>query len=210
MKNTIFSRITTIIFCAAISIFAFAADSFAQGTKSGNVKTTIVKVINFAGTAIIPQAGASLSRDNKGVFATISTSSLTPGNVVTFWWVVFNNPELCATPTCAGSDLNNPLVNGSLQFGGGTIADAGGRANFSGYLEAGDNTGFYLNPAFPNLPNPSTGIVDTKKAQIHFTLRNHGPASADPVILQQQLTSFPGGCSMMNPCANVQAAVFLQ
>lgn len=209
MKNTIFSRFTTIIFCAAISIFAFAADSFAQDTRSGNVKTGIVKVHVFGSTAVIPQAGASLSRNNDGVFATISTSSLTPGNVVTLWWAVFNNPEHCATPGCGAADLNNPLVNGSAQYGGGAIVGANGRADFSGYLNEGDNTGFTILPPFPNMPNPSPGIVDAKTAVIHLVIRNHGAASADPVVLAQQLTTFLGGCSMTNPCANIQAAQFI-
>lgn len=210
MKNTIFSRIRTLVFCAAIFILALAADSIAQYTKSGNVRTTIVKVTNFAGTAVIPQAGGSLSRNNHGVFATISTSSLTPGNVVTLWWAVFNNPEFCATPSCTAPDLNNPLVNGSVQYGGGSIVGSGGRADFSGYLDEGDNTGFEILPPFPNMPNPAPGIVDAKTATIHLVMRNHGPASADPVVLAQQLTTFLGGCSAMNPCANIQAAQFLQ
>lgn len=113
-------------------------------------------------------------------------------------------------PPALPSDLNNPLTNGSLQFGGGTIVGAGGRADFSGYLAEGDNTGFYLNPMFPNMPNPSPGIVDAKSAQIHMAIRSHGPASADPAVLALQLTTFPGGCSMANPCATLQVAPFFQ
>jgi hypothetical protein len=100
-------------------------------------------------------------------------------------------------------------VNGALQYGGGTLADLGGRVNFSGYLAVGDNTGFYLNPMFPNMPNPSPGIVSAKKAQIHLALRSHGFPNADPAILQQQLTSFPGGCSVAVPaCATLQFSPF--
>ena len=198
------------ISCAAFLTLALASHAIAQDTKSGNVKTTIVTVHNFAGTVVIPQAGASLSRNNDGVFATISTSSLTPGNVVTLWWAVFNNPQYCATPICSGADLNNPVVNASAQFGGASIVGLNGRADFSGYLAEGDNTGFTILPPFPNMPNPSPGIVDAKGAQIHLVIRNHGPASADPVVLAQQLTTFLGGCSMTNPCANVQAAQFIQ
>src|SRR5207249_10044711 len=129
-------------------------------------------------TAVVPFAGASLAKNNDGVLGTISTSGLTPGNVYTRWWAIFNHPEFCAATMCAASDFNNPLVNGSLQYGGGTIAGANGRADFGGFLAVGDNTGFFLNPAFPNMPNPSPGIADPKTAQIHFVIRNHGPASA--------------------------------
>ena len=211
MKNTIFGRITTIIFCAAFLTLALGSHAIAQNSRSGNVKTSIVPVNVIATSAIVPQAGASLASNNDGVLGEISTSGLTAGHVVTLWWAIYNNPEYCAGTTCAPPDLNNPLVNGSLQFGGGIIVREGGRADFTGYLAEGDNTGFYLNPMFPNMPNPSPGIVDTKKAQIHMAIRSHGFANADPAILQQQLTSFPGGCSVaMPPCATLQFAAFLQ
>jgi len=200
----------TITCCIAVLTLALAATVSSQSTDSGNVKTTIVSVRSIATGAVIPASGASLSRNNDGVFATISSSGLTPGHVVTFWWTIFNNPENCANPTCAAPDLNNPATNGSLQYGGGTIVDAGGRVNFSGHLAQGENTGFYLNPAFPNMPNPAPGIVNTKKAQIHLALRSHGVASADQAILQQQLTAFPGGCAVAMPaCVTLQVAPFL-
>jgi hypothetical protein len=210
MNKSISNSLITLGCYTAVLTLALATQAIAQSKRSVNVKTEIAPVHQLSNFAIIPQAGASLSRNNEGVLGTISTSGLTPGHVITVWWSIFNNPEFCAQPICAPSDFNNPAVNGSLQFGGGTIADAGGRVNFSGYLAEGDNTGFYLNPAFPNLPNPAPGIVDTKKAQIHLAIRTHGMPNPDPVIFHQQLTSFPGGCSVaMPPCATVQAAPFL-
>lgn len=214
-NESIIKRLAIFSCCIAVLTFSFAMNIFAQyekddDEKSNDLQTEINPVHPFGSTAIIPQAGASLSRNRRGVLGTISTSGLTPGNVITFWWAIFNNPRFCATTVCTGSDFNNPAVNGSLQYGGGTIADAGGRVNFSGFLAEGDNTGFYINPAFPNLPNPAPGIINTKKAQIHLVIRKHGPANADPMILNQQLTTFGGGCSVVpNPCANVQAAPFL-
>jgi hypothetical protein len=211
MKNLILRRLVFFGGCAAVLVAAFSGGLNAQDGKSGNVKTTITKVEKFVGTDVIPAAGASLSRNNDGMFATISTSGLTPGHVVTLWWAVFNNPEYCAVPGCGPADLNNPAVNGSAQYGGGAIVGAGGRADFSGYLEEGDNTGFEILPPFPNMPNPSPGIVNAKTAVVHLVVRTHGAASADPAILQQQLTKFGGGCavSVPSPCANVQKAVFL-
>jgi hypothetical protein len=212
MKKSILNHSIILGCCIAFLTLAFAAQAIAQNGSNGNVKTEIEKVHPFGGTTVIPQAGASLSRNNDGVFATISTSGLKPGTVVTFWWAVFNNPEFCATPGCAAPDLNNPQVNGSTQFGGGLIVGANGRADFSGYLTRGDNTGFEILPPFPNMPNPSPGIVSTKRATIHLVIRTHGGASADPTILNQQLTTFGGGCavSVPSPCANIQAALFLK
>ena len=210
MKNTNLNQLSIIVCCVALLTLALVSHTLAQSTKSGNLKTDIVSVHPIGSSAVVSQAGASLARNNDAVMGTISTSGLTPGHVITFWWAIYNNPEYCVNPSCAPSDLNNPAVNGSLQFGGGTFADAGGRASFMGYLAKGDNTGFYLNPAFPNMPNPSPGIVDTKKVQIHLAIRSHGMPNADTVILQQQLTSFTGGCSVaVPPCATIQAALFL-
>jgi hypothetical protein len=210
MRKTIFSRLTTIGLCAVFLLVAFGSHALAQSGGSGNVRTSITKVNVFGSTAGITQAGASLSTNNEAVFANISTSGLPAGEVVTLWWVFFNNSSQCVTPGCSPSDLNNPNVNGSLQYGGGAIVSAGRRADFSGYFGLGDNTGFYLLPQFPNMPNPAPGLLKAKEAVIHLVIRKHGPASADPAILEQQLTTFPGGCSVMpNPCANIQAALFI-
>lgn len=205
MKRLISFRMSVCGFLIVLAAFAHVP---AQSKISGNLKTGITKVVQFSNQSItIPYAGASLSRNNEGVFGTISTSSLSPGHVVTLWWAIFNNPAECAGAVCAPPDLNNPLVNGSLQLGGGQVVGLNGRADFGGYLEAGDNTGFYRLPMFPNMPDPAPGVVDPKGAEIHLVIRDHGPASSDPAILQQQLTSFPGGCALF-PCANVQAAIF--
>ena len=203
------NRLTVLCCCITLLTLGLAGTVSSQSDGSGNVKTSIAPVHVIASGAVVPAAGASLSRNNNGVLGSVSTSSLAPGHVITFWWVIYNNPEHCAAPTCAPPDLNNPAVNGSLQFGGGTIADAGGRASFTGYLAKGDNSGFYLNPMFPNMPNPSPGIADLKKSQIHIAVRSHGFPNADSAILQQQLTTFPGGCAVAMPaCATLQVALF--
>jgi hypothetical protein len=205
MKRMIFGRM---LGYGCLVMLLAAAQGAAQSTDSRNLKTSITKVVQFSNQSVtIPYAGASLSRNNAGVFGTIYTSQLTPGHVVTLWWAIFNDPSACAAAVCAPPDLNNPLVNGSLQFGGGEVVGISGRVDFGGYLAVGDNTGFYRLPMFPNMPDPAPGIVDAKGAQIHMVIRDHGVASSDPAILQQQLTSFPGGCTT-NPCANVQAAIF--
>lgn len=188
----------------AVGLLAAAAPAAAQDSKSANLKTSIARVRSMPSGNTVPAAGASLSRNNDGVFATISTSGLQPGGVVTLWWAIFNNPQFCAAEECAAPDLNNPAVNGSLQYGGGYVVGANGRADFSGYLAAGDNTGAVY--PFPNLPNPAPGIALPKSAQVHLVIRYHGLASGDPTVLAQQLSTFNGGCG--GPCTNIQAAIF--
>ena len=205
MKRVIFQCIG---YGCLLILFA-AAQVTAQSTDSRNLKTSITKVVQFSNQSVtVPYAGASLSRNNEAVFGEISTSGIGSGRVVTLWWAIFNDSQFCGGAVCTPADLNNPLVNGSLQLGGGQIVGLNGRADFSGYLAVGDNTGFYRLPMFPNMPDPAPGVINAKGAEIHLVIRDHGPASSDPAILQQQLSSFPGGCTVSNPCANIQAAIF--
>jgi len=189
------------------AVFIYAAD--AQSERSGNVKTSIAKVTAFGTSTVIPAAGSTVTRNNAAAYWNISTSSLPQGEVVTLWVAIFNYPFYCdqTAPGCEPSDLNNPMVDGSLQYGGGAVVGANGRADFSGYLAVGDNTGFFILPPFPNMPNPAPGLVNTKGADIHFVIRKHGQASSDPATLQAQLSSFTGGCNIANSCANIQASV---
>jgi hypothetical protein len=198
-----------LIFGALVMALSLVTGASAQKDSSGNVKTSIKKVTVFGSSTVIPAAGSTVSRNNDGVYWNISTSSLTPGEVVTLWVAFFNYPSYCdqTVPGCTPSDLNNPAVQGSLQYGGGAIVDASGRADFSGYLAIGDNTGAYVGPPFTTIPNPASGLLNPKGADIHLVIRRHGPASTDPAILQAQLSSFGGGCSVAGACANIQASV---
>jgi hypothetical protein len=138
MKRLIFHRMFGY---ACLIMLVAAAQGIAQKEESANVKTATTKVVQFSNQSVtIPYAGASLLRNNESVFGTISTSGLTPGRVVTLWWAIFNEPTACAGAVCAPPDLNNPLVNGSLQFGGGAVVGVNGRVDFGGYLAVGDNT----------------------------------------------------------------------
>lgn len=199
----------TLLLIILLTTLYVAPNANAQNGGSGNVRTSIQKVTNFAGTAVIPAAGSAVSRNNDGAYWNISTSSLTPGEVVTLWVAFFNNPQYCdqAVPGCDPSDLNNLLVQGSLQWAGGAIVGANGRADFSGYLGLNDNTGYFILPGFTNQPNPAPGLFNPRSAEIHLVIRRHGQASSDPATLQAQLNSFTGGCSVAGACANIQASI---
>jgi len=205
----------TLILSILLTALCLTANTSAQNGGSGNVKTSIANVTTFGGTTVIPAAGSTVMRNNDGAFWNISTSGLTPGHAVTLWVAFFNNPSYCdqqypgnLVPGCDPADLNNVLVNGSLQWAGGTVVGVDGRANFSGYLGEGDNTGFTLLPPFPNMPNPALGLINPKGADIHLVIRTHGPASSNPATLQAQLSSFGGGCAgSPSPCANIQASI---
>ena len=203
MNTPFFRRSTPLAFALVLALGSMWAVP-AQKDGSGNVRTTISPTHIFGSTAVAPYGGGSLSRNNDAFFGNVFANGLAPGTVATLWVAVFNNPQYCAQEICVPADFVNPFVYGSLLYGGGRVVGADGYANFGAYRRIGDNVGAQINPGYPN---PSPGLTEPRTAQIHFVIRTHGPASADPAVLQQQLTMFNGGCPP-NSCVNVQAAVF--
>jgi hypothetical protein len=157
----------------------------------------------FGQTTTIPYSGARLARQNDAVFATMSTSGLAPGSVVSLWWVFFNNPNACAGPSCVVSDLFNPAVNASLHSAGAALVGLDGRFTIAGFRAVGDTTGGHI---LPGMPDPSPGLVNAKGATVHLVVRSHGAALSEQG-LADQLTLFNGGCPP-NVCANLQFAAF--
>lgn len=200
MNITLFKRSLILFAGSALVLAASALNSPGQSGESGNPKISTQPVNELATGALVPSAGSVLFRNNEGVFFTFSTSGLTPGEAVSAWLAVFNNPEACATSPCTPADFANPDVNGTLFNTGGLVIGPDGKAVYSAYRAVGDLTG-----ARPNF-GTGNGLVKPKKAEIHLVTRTHGPANLlDPAVLLQQLTMFNGGCSPT--CTNTQASV---
>src|SRR5262245_35974787 len=196
-------RWAPIVFCGMVLATLGPAVSIkGQNAATDNVPTASFLPERSAMTgAIIYGSGTMLVRTRDDVFATIHTSGLTPGNVYTAWFGIFNNPRACATSPCTPADLSNPAVQGALINFGGRIVGADGVASYAEVRRVGDTTNAHLGaPALPVSP----GLVDPRRAEIHLAVRNHGPASGDPAILALQLTTFNGGCPP-NACVTVQA-----
>ncbi|MGH9370762.1 MAG: hypothetical protein ACRD15_04450 [Vicinamibacterales bacterium] len=96
---------------------------------------------------------------------------------------------------------------------GGLVGD-NGVGHFDAHLEVG------VLPALPGQIAFGPGLLDAQNAEIHYVLKYHGPAAADPAILQKQITTIYGGCSggpgqapdpvvahRLFPCFDIQAAV---
>jgi hypothetical protein len=169
-----------------------------RGRGGPKPRISVRPVLNFFDhTVVIPAAGSLLARSREGVFMELHTSGLAAGSVVTAWWVVFNNPEECATSPCSVADLPNPAVQSSLVNAAGRVVGADGAASYGDFLAVGDTTGAFTGP----------GLLDPFKAEIHLVTRTHGPAlTADPAALAQQLSTFNGGCPP-NTCANLQVSI---
>jgi len=143
------------------------------------------------------RGGSMLVRNRDHVFATVHTTGLTPGTVVTAWFGIFNNPGNCATRPCTPADFSNPAVAGSRVNFGGQIIGADGSATYGAFLKIGDTSTAFDGP----------GLLNPLRAEIHLVTRTHGQAILDnPEVLKQQLGMLNGGCPP-NTCANIQASV---
>lgn len=187
--------------CAAALAILFAAlpASAQNGARAAaRGQTTLRPMRVFGGEApVLPGGGSSLVRTNDGAYMSLNAFGLTPGEAVTAWWVFFNNPKKCATSPCSVADLQNPDAEPSLVYATGRIVGADGTANFGAFRALGDTSGAVSGP----------GLLNPFKTEVHFVLRSHGPAAIEnPEMLQQQLSTFNGGCPP-NTCGNVQVSI---
>ena len=177
--------------CSLLSALPVQADS---------AKTSIEPLLVVATGAEAPGTGSILVRTKEGVGATWHAFGLLSRHVYTAWLGVFNNPKKCATTPCTSADFANPEVRGSVIWGSGQIAGEDGTVTFVVFRAVGDTTGVFEGIG------TGEGLLNAKKAEIHLVVRTHGPVI--PAMLEEQLTTFNGGCPP-NTCVNVQAAPHL-
>jgi hypothetical protein len=200
MKNSVLKCLAIFGFCTALTTLSFVTNAHGQSGQSGNPRISSRSVVVMADGSVVPSAGSILFRNRDGVFFSFYTSGLTSGHVVTLWLAVFNNPEFCATSPCTPADFANPAVNGTLFNTGAQVIGPDGKATYGAFRAVGDTTG-----ARPNF-GTGNGLVKPRSAEIHLVTRTHGPANLmDPMVLEQQLTMFNGGCTPM--CISIQASV---
>lgn len=135
-----------------------------------------------------------LVRRDSGLSATYQAVDLPPGQVVTLWFIVFNNPGACASSPCGPSDIFNNDPDGpagDFLWGGGTIVGGTGKANLGGHLSVGDTSGSGLLEI--GMPEYLAGLTDPWNAEVHLMIHSHGPAQTG-TSLKSQLNSFTGGC----------------
>lgn len=148
---------------------------------------------------VVPGATTSLVRTDDGVTATVNTSMLQKRAAYTVWFVVFNNPAACAMPhACAGPDLANDAVGGSVLFVTGHVLGRGRIGNFAGHIEVGDTGGCQ-----PELPCRD-GLTNPRGSEVHLVVRTHGEPI--PGQVHDQISSFAGGCDV-NACFDAQASI---
>jgi hypothetical protein len=166
--------------------------------KSGHLSS----VNRFMDGSPIVGAWSTLATSEQGAKMTLQTSELTPGNSVTVWWVIFNEPTNCKDAhhgfACGPADL--PPFGGddsavtSVVYAAGHQIGGSGRATFSGALATGDTDGALFGP----------GLVNPTGAEIHLVVRDHGDLT--PQQQAEGIHSF-GPC---NPCADIQFSAHVQ
>ncbi len=104
------------------------------------------------------------------------------------WWVIFNNPEFCVGG-CGEDDFSNAAVNASVFFADGEVIGSNGLGNFSAQVGIGQLPS-------PNQVELGNGLFNPLTAEVWNVVRDHGPASSDPALLNAQLTTFNGGCTL--------------
>jgi len=178
-------------FARAITLSAVIVFTILSGQTgvqgSGPARVTVSPV-----TWLSDVVGSSmLVRTTSGISFTYQTTGLVPGQAVTLWVVVFNNPAACATSPCTFADMPNPAAQGDFLHGAGHVIGATGDGNFGGHLAVGDTSGSGL----AEIGGTAVGLIDPFTAEILFALHSHGPAVPGRT-LKSQLSSFTGGCEI--------------
>ncbi len=141
---------------------------------------------------------------------TVDPGVIPPGDVITLWGAIFNDPSKCTAGTPGVSACDFPdmeIAEGSLVWLGSGIA-SGGSTQYTGSLMVGDASGDIL-ALFDVRSGP--GLLNPAGAEVHVIVRTHGQPV--PGQVQAQSTTFLGpNCTVeappSEPCADLLFAVF--
>ena len=135
-----------------------------------------------------PVGSSRLVRTDRGLSAKLETSALTPGDVVTLWWVVFNDPSGCEAgipqvSRCGREDAHAGRGGVSPMHAAGGIVDEDGTVEFGAHARVGDTSRALTGP----------GLVDPRGAEVILVIKSHGPKI--PHLVSDQMHTFAGGCA---------------
>jgi hypothetical protein len=142
----------------------------------------------LGGATPAPVGSSTLVRTDHGLSATLDTTALTAGHVVTLWWVVFNDPAACeagipGVSGCGPEDAHAGRGGVSLMRATGRVIDEHGSADYGAHARVGDTSRVLVGP----------GLIDPRAAEVILILKTHGPKL--PHRVTDQLHTFAGGCA---------------
>ena len=156
--------------------------------KALAAKPETFQFTNIRDITVVPATGAPggafLIRSRNGLTARIMLTDLMPGHALTFWWILFNAPHLCAQTPCADTDLMT--AGGAVHYASGSITSYNGTANATfSTTSGGPPEGAIGNPTLPE-----RGLVmhNGFGVEVHLVVVDHGVAavadftSADPDV----------------------------
>ncbi|MEN8238466.1 MAG: hypothetical protein ABFR53_04595 [Actinomycetota bacterium] len=189
-RRSVFLSIASVVVLVVAAVPVLAHGDDLDGTAATHQSASVHA---FPGLPDLDPAGdanrsASLVRTDNGISWSMNTDSLTPGDVVTVWYVIFNHPGACGGsdavegPRCGEADLFVDDADVSVMWGAGTIVGGEGTAGWAGHLNIGE-----LNSPHPAFDN-GQGLDHPRGAEIHLVVRTHGPAR--PGYIGEQLHVF--------------------
>lgn len=210
-------------FAFALAATALICGSAAAGSGSGvDVKAqlykTAVKTHRSQGDVreIAGSEAVKITTD-QGIFVSLKTSELVPGNAYTMWFVAINDPEICDTQPCTGKDVltRSQAVKSDVGYADGLIAGADGTGEFSTFMPVGELPHAWI----------GGGLTHPKAAEIHLVIHEHGPlipgreaamtqsyreGCADDSLqaIVPEATAKADGMSGPNACKLVQVVIF--
>ncbi len=190
MNNKI--KVLTVMMASLMCTFGVA---FADGGNT-NKRITTNSVSSLTSGEVI-DGTSTIIRHKDRVSFDFNTRGLTPDNAYTLWIMHYDKPKKCLDPcACTISDFGNPEVTGgAIGAMAGRVADAYGQLALTNVVDYGV---LPTGPAQVLVPN----AIKNKKSHFTLILRDHGPASTDPAILEEQLSSWTGACNI-NGCQDV-------
>lgn len=147
-------------------------------------------VVSLADLSVV--GNSTMVRTDRGVSVTLETTALTPGDVVSLWWTVFDNPTACTAGIpgvswCGEPDTRNAAARPSVLHAAGRIIDEDGTARYGAHLRIGDTSGALFGP----------GLLAPRDAEVILVLRSHGPKI--PNLVSEMLHTFGAGCNDAPP-----------
>ena len=157
MKQGRFYSATRVSACTAVVTFLMSGAAHAEA---------ITKPMSWtppSGKTPGPIEGTSavLEKGPFGAAMAVKSTGLTPGDVVTIWWVAIQKPEMCAESPCSPKDAmgNSAVVDSVVTLAAGSVVDEDGTISLASFLPKGE--------VFHNPYASEKSFKDGKLAEVH-------------------------------------------